>query len=236
MVSTKTEIEKAAIKGPIKDLMTRISNFFITFMQDKWSVMETSKVTLSPQEWALVQDPSVIFTKNLVIEKVYALMGQVAESYLQVTAGIAAAEKGDWLRWTPKIAKGERYLDLPWVMLDYPRYYAEDNTRAMRSFFSWGNGFSLHLILQGSSRDYWLENISRWKKDAKPGWMLDMSDNPWQHHYDMRRLVPVSAAREEDLKQQSFIKYSCWQPLTDWEKIPAIWTEIFSEWIKIPGI
>lgn len=30
MVSTKTEMEKAAMKGPIKDLMMRISSFFIT--------------------------------------------------------------------------------------------------------------------------------------------------------------------------------------------------------------
>jgi hypothetical protein len=30
MVSTKTEIEKAATNGPIKDLMMRISSFFIT--------------------------------------------------------------------------------------------------------------------------------------------------------------------------------------------------------------
>lgn len=198
--------------------------------------METSKVTLSPQEWALVQDPAVIFTKNLIIEKVYALMGQAAASYVQVTDLLPEEEKGEWLRWTPKISKGEKYLDLPWVMLDYPRYYAEQDTRAIRSFFSWGNGFSIHLILKGSSSDHWVKNFSYWKKNSRHGWMLDLSDDAWQHHYDARRCVPLSDLREEDVQNRSFIKYSCWQPLSDWERIPAIWTEIFSDWVRIPGI
>lgn len=198
--------------------------------------METSKVTLSPQEWALVQDPAIILTKNLVIEKVYSLFGQVALSYQKITADLPAAYLGDWLQWTPKISRGEKYRDLPWVMLDYPRQYSAEETIAIRSFFGWGSEFSIHLILQGESRDRWLTNARHWKETAHPEWMLDMSDDPWQHHRDQQRCVPLCKIDEQELKERPFIKYSCWQPLTVWESIPELWSAIFTEWVKIPGI
>lgn len=65
--------------------------------------MESSKVTLSPQEWALLQDPSFLLTKNLIIEKVYTLLGQVALSYQEITAALPEAYQADRFRLTPKI-------------------------------------------------------------------------------------------------------------------------------------
>ena len=41
--------------------------------------MTSSKVTLSPEEWALVSNPDIILTKNAVIDKVYHLLGMAAE-------------------------------------------------------------------------------------------------------------------------------------------------------------
>jgi hypothetical protein len=40
---------------------------------------------------------------------------------------------------------------------------------------------------------------------------------------------------EQELKSRPFIKYSCWQPLTEWNTLPEQWSAIFSEWVKIPG-
>lgn len=197
--------------------------------------METSKVTLSPQEWALVQDPAIILTKNLVIEKVYALLGQVALAYREITTELPAAYQGDWLQWTPKISRGEKYRELPWVMLDYPRQYSVQDTHAIRSFFGWGSEFSIHLILQGESRDRWFNNARHWIETAQPEWMIDMSDDPWQHHRDEQRCVPLYKLSEEEVMLRPFIKYSCWQPLTAWDTLPAQWTAIFKEWITIPG-
>lgn len=197
--------------------------------------MESSKVTLSPQEWALVLDPSFILTKNLVIEKVYTLLGQVALSYQQITAALPEAYQGDWLQWTPKISRGEKYRELPWVMLDYPRKYTPADTHAIRSFFGWGSEFSIHLILQGASRDRWLNNARHWIETAHSEWMIDMSDDPWQHHRDQQRCVPLCTTSLEELNRRPFIKYSCWLPLTKWDTLTEQWSSIFSEWVKIPG-
>lgn len=197
--------------------------------------METSKVMLSPQEWALVQDPAVILTKNSVIEKVYALFGQVAQSYHKIAAALPEVQQGDLLHKAPKISRGEKYNDLPWVVLDYPRQYGATDTRAIRSFFGWGSEFSIHLILQGKSRDQWLSKARYWIDTAHPDWMIDLSDDPWLHHPDQQRCVPLCKRNEEELKKRPFIKYSCWQPLTAWDSLPEQWSAIFSEWVKIPG-
>lgn len=197
--------------------------------------METSKVTLSAQEWALVEDPTIILTKNLVIEKVYALFAQAATSYQKILADLPEVQQGDWLHMAPKISKGEKYNDLPWVMLDYPRQFALNDTRAIRSFFGWGSKFSIHLILQGLSRDQWLSKARYWIDTAHPDWMIDLSDDPWQHHPDTQRCVPLYKMNEQELKLRPFIKYSCWQPLTAWNTLPEEWSAIFREWVRIPG-
>ena len=51
---------------------------------------------------------------------------------------------------TPKIAKGENYLQLPYVLLDYPRCFDKENIFAIRTMFWWGNFFSITLHLSGS--------------------------------------------------------------------------------------
>ena len=197
--------------------------------------MESSKVTLSPQEWALLQDPSFLLTKNLIIEKVYTLLGQVALSYQEITAALPEAYQADRFRLTPKISRGEKYRDLPWVMLDYPRKYTAADTQAIRSFFGWGSEFSIHLILQGESRERWLTNARQWIETADPEWMIDVSEDPWQHHRDGKRCIPLCTMNEQELKRRPFIKYSCWQPLTAWDTLPEQWSSIFIQWMKIPG-
>jgi hypothetical protein len=224
---------KGRDEGSDKGLDDENIKFFYHFVQNNRLVMENSKVTLSPQEWALVQDPEVILTKNSVIEKVYGLFGQVAESYVKITQELPGAQQGQWLQAAPKISRGEKYKELPWVMLDYPRYYTDDDTRAMRHFFGWGSGFGIHLILQGASRDRWCSRAEHWIQSARPGWMLDFSDDPWQHHPDTQRCRPLNSLQPHEVMQLPFIKYSCWQPLSDWNDLPGIWSEIFRVWISV---
>ncbi|HNH23308.1 MAG TPA: hypothetical protein PLY26_14225, partial [Ferruginibacter sp.] len=78
----------------------------------------TSKLTLSPEELELVSDSRWILTKQAIIGKVYGIFGGLAERYQAI--GAAHTLPADVLRMTPKIARGENYRQLPYVMLDYP--------------------------------------------------------------------------------------------------------------------
>ena len=69
---------------------------------------------------------------------------------------------------TPKISKGENYKDLPYVMLDYPRCFQKEKTIAIRTFFWWGNFFSINLQLSGEYKEQALPSLqSNFLRSAK---------------------------------------------------------------------
>jgi len=196
--------------------------------------MTNSKVTLSPEEWALVSNPDIILTKNAIIDKVYHLLGMVAEQYTHQTNLLPDKLTGDWLQVAPKISRGEQYLGLPWVMLDYPRHFAAGDTKAIRSFFWWGHGCSLHLILQGKYRDQWNKNADNWLRKGADNWFIDMATDPWQHHFREETCMPIQTVSTQAVTSHPFVKYSCWFPMQAWNEIPTLWENIFQQWIRIP--
>jgi hypothetical protein len=196
--------------------------------------MTNSKVTLSPEEWALVSNPDIILTKNAIIDKVYQLLGKVAEQYTHQTSALPAKLTGDWLQVAAKISRGEQYLGLPWVMLDYPRHFAAGDTKAIRSFFWWGHGFSIHLILQGKYREQWIKNADDWLQQGADNWYIDLATDPWQHHFRKETCIPIRKVSAQAVTSHPFIKYSCWFPMQAWNEIPALWENIFQQWIRIP--
>src|SRR5438309_4807722 len=102
--------------------------------------------SLTAYEMQLVTDAQILITKNTIIRKVYELFGKLSEEYREeVNCKIAGQNLI-----SPKISRGENYLGLPYVILDYPRQFAKDDVFAIRSFFWWGNFFSITLHLSGS--------------------------------------------------------------------------------------
>ena len=106
-----------------------------------------AKIQLSPAEMDLVCNADLLLTKNAIIDKVYLIFGDVAE---QVRSDLGPS---------PKISRGENYLGLPWVMLDYPRLFGKEDTLATRVFFWWGNFFSITLHLKGIYKEQCKQNI-----------------------------------------------------------------------------
>lgn len=109
-----------------------------------------TNVQLSAVELDLVNNREWILTKLRVIEKVYLLFGHLSEK-MQVQVAAASHLLPDEVAGrSPKIARGEQYLSLPYVVLDYPRIFTKDDVFAIRTFFWWGNYFSITLHLKGS--------------------------------------------------------------------------------------
>ncbi|UYQ93351.1 hypothetical protein MKQ68_25030 [Chitinophaga horti] len=107
---------------------------------------------LTPQERAIVTDASWIFHKLNITQKVYELFGRLHEVLAAhpLTARFPLPE--GCLSHGAKISKGERYRDLPYVILDYPRYFKGNNIFAIRTLFWWGRCFSLTLHLSGDEK------------------------------------------------------------------------------------
>ena len=198
-----------------------------------------AKITLSTQEQQLVNDTGWILTKRSIIDKVYLLLGNVSVR-MQDLAGAGK----DWLpaeliNTSPKIYKGENYRMLPYVLLDYPRYFNGPDSFAIRTLFWWGNFFSMTLHVRGRYKIMFEEqirkNLAVLKQD---NYFICVNEDEWEHHYADDNYVAAAEVGEEKMAQiigsSSFFKLSLQFSLLKWDEMPVLLENSFSS-IHDPG-
>jgi hypothetical protein len=93
---------------------------------------------------------------------------------------------------SPKIYKGENYRLLPYVMLDHPRIFRGKDAFSIRSFFWWGQHFSIHLVLGGKYKAAYENKVMNALRSAKlPGWNVAFTNDPWEHHFGRDNYSPA---------------------------------------------
>jgi hypothetical protein len=191
--------------------------------------MSPAKVTLSPKELELVNNSDWILTKNTVIGKVYTLFGQLSEVYqAELKKHPLLAAMGIDIT-SAKIAKGEQYEGLPWVMLDHPRHFTSIDTFAIRSFFWWGNYCSITLQLSGRFAEQYRENLSNYfQKNNAEGWYVCCGKDAWQHHFRGDNYQPVEKGALS-FETSAFIKLAKKIPLNDWNALTEFYEKSYSE-------
>lgn len=196
---------------------------------DNFTLMNIAKLRLSEEELRLVTDPGFILTKNAIIDKVYALFGLLAEDFkgkIDLPEEVAVV--------SPKIAKGENYLGLPYVMFDFPRFFSADDIMAVRCFFWWGNFFSITLHLKGRYREMASGAILRqYSFLSAQGYSLSISEDEWLHHFgkDNYREIKSMDANEFRLYMTGLphIKIARNFPLSSWEDMRHQFAKAYGE-------
>jgi hypothetical protein len=197
--------------------------------------MRNTNVELSKNELELVTSSEFILTKNRIIEKVYNLFGTLSEVYkdsLNVYTGLLPVEV---FAYSPKIYKGENYLSLPYVMMDYPRVFLKDDVFAIRSFFWWGNYFSITLHLSGRFLQTFKNNIElNLKKRNDEDHFVCINDKQWQHHFEETNYKPLREIESvEKILNRSFIKIAKKIPLTKWNKASEFYANTYTDLIRM---
>lgn len=197
--------------------------------------MDEAKIRLSPRERELLYNTEWILTKNSILEKVKQLLGSIQENYRARLANLPGLP--DVVRRSsPKISKGENYRGLPYLVLDYPRHFIRDEIFAVRTFFWWGNFFSITLQLSGMLK----KNAERKIIDAfsilsSQDYFICISDDPWQHHFEKENYVPVSGMGrlefEKRITQSSFLKLAARTELQYWDECEQIFSGYFDQLI-----
>ncbi len=189
------------------------------------------KLTLSDEELQLVSNAGWILTKHTITRKVYELFGHLAEQYKPVVAGgnlpLTVVQS------SPKISKGENYLLLPYVMLDYPRCFGGENIFAVRTMFWWGNFFSLTLQLSGEYKNVFEKNlIAGYDQLKQQEFYVCINEDAWQHHFEKENYSFIGQLTKEEFQQvileKEFVKLAVKFPLNYWSKIPEIFPGKFS--------
>ena len=186
----------------------------------------TTKIVLSDKELSIVKDPGYILTKHAITEKVCNFFAGLAP-----VISTAINEKGIVLPETvaashPKIFKGENYRQLPYIMLDYPRYFSGEDIFAIRTMFWWGNFFSITLHIAGKYKTA-LEEILRENLLQQPdGYFVCINTDQWQHHFEENNYLPAVRFTDNQLsalwKDTSFIKLALTYSLEEWNNSPML--------------
>ena len=194
-----------------------------------------TNVELSKNELELVISSEIILTKNRIIEKVYAMFGSLSEEYRKMLAVYANRLPSEIFEKSPKIYRGEQYLGLPYVMMDYPRIFAKENVLAVRSFFWWGHYFSLTLQISGRYlHTFSGKIIAELNNRKKEDWFVGVNDSAWEHHFEEDNYQPIQNFLPlSDLGNAPFIKIAKKIPLADWKNATAFFLEGYTELLKI---
>jgi hypothetical protein len=197
---------------------------------------QQSKLNLSDEELQLANNTGWILTKHDIVRKVYELFGELAQQYKATLdeefmfAGLVAQD--------PKISKGENYLQLPYVMLDYPREFNHQDVFAVRTMFWWGNFFSITVHLSGSYKKEFEEKLLQgFTLLQQQGFYACVNEDPWQHHFEETNYYPVNRLTETEFEklvtQKNFLKLAAKIPVTVGDEVPVMLATNFKLLMKL---
>ena len=146
--------------------------------------MKETKVQFSDAEMDLMCNREVILTKNMVVQKVKILLEELQNEMTERNKNNAEIFSNDVFSISPKISKGENYLGLPYLILDYPRIFKQQDIFAIRTMFWWGHFFSTTLHLSGIFKnEYGPKIVAAFNLLAKEKYSIGVNTDPWLHHF-----------------------------------------------------
>ena len=192
--------------------------------------MEEAKISLSSSEFELVTNAEIILTKNRVLQKVQEGLGHLGnhEQHFIETNHFSQLQE---FKIAPKISKGENYLGLPYVILDYPRHSTGEDFFFIRQMFWWGNFFSCTLQVKGKYKKPLLAMLTNKSNEITNNYFLGIHNDPWQHHFEPTNYKRISIVNDIELQQlfesQEYIKIATKWPLGDYNNIND---KLFESW------
>lgn len=173
-----------------------------------------------------MNDASLILTKNAIIQKTKLLL-EMLQYKMQDHLKTKLLWPTEVVTTLPKISRGENYRGLPYLMLDYPRYFNKENIFALRTMFWWANFFSSTLHLSGKYKKLYLQRIiSAYEFLKTKGYFICVNENEWEHHFERNNFIQIKKFSKLSFKKQvtgsPFIKLAKNISLQQWEIAPEI--------------
>jgi hypothetical protein len=196
---------------------------------------QEAKIQLSEREMELVNNTEWIFTKQIIIEKVYLLFGQLHEDFKSIIDKEKKFLSPELQKPGGKISKGENYKGLPYVILDYPASFSKEKILAVRTLFWWGNFFSIALHVSG---DYFRESILSDKAMQflkEKNFSVCINENEWHHHFHPTNFIAANEMNDTELKklsEKNFLKIAKKTELVEWNSATKFLEDTFKEIVE----
>ena len=166
-----------------------------------------------------MKDAELILTKNRIICKLQQVFGGVATGLQQKIQLRQPPLSEEVTRISPKISKGEQYKELPYVMLDYPRFFSREDVLAIRTFFWWGHYCSVTLHLKGRYLKQYLPAVQK-NCSGLDGFKICTSGDEWNHDLQSNAYLPATETAYL-IGEMEFLKIGKLLPLENWPEMEA---------------
>lgn len=184
--------------------------------------MNAAKIQLSKEEIQLLQNADWLLTKNAIIEKLVGAMALLANEWQHQVPEQLRGMPGMAGMLPPKISRGEKYQGLPYVVLDYPRNYGQEQVFALRVLCWWGQFYSITLHTKGRYQHDWAPRISRnLGVLQQEGFKICLDTDEWEQDWRKPAFRSLDCLDSEILYQASFLKLSAIVEINQWEKMPG---------------
>jgi hypothetical protein len=194
-------------------------------------MQDSANVSLSSFEKELVTNAEWILTKNGIIQKVNILFQKLAADYCN--SSFIQQLPAEVKNILPKISKGENYEGLPYLVLDYPRHFGKENVFAVRTFFWWGNFFSITLHLKGIYKTEFekkiAENVKQFSSDDL--WM-NVNNEEWIYHFDPTNMQPV-AQQKISTENNNVLRLAYKLDLNNWDNAEEFLSKKFNQLLQL---
>lgn len=192
---------------------------------------------LSEAEHRLVHDPSIFYLKASITQKIIQQLNKT-KAAIQTTAlhqNFPYPIEMDIQ--LGKIAKGENYEGLPYLMLDFPRLFKPSTVFAFRTFFWWGKYCLCILHLSGDTLAQFKSKLRKsYVHFSNQNTYISCGKNEWHHALDKEHYQSIDelseAAYQTLIDNQSFIKLVQQLPLNQLEQLPNFGKNAFELFVK----
>ncbi len=188
--------------------------------------MKYTKIAISEEELAILNNAEFFKAKRKITDQISTLFAELRDALTEEAAKHASNIPATTDKTMGKLSKGENYLDLPYLILDFPKLFNKETVFAFRSMCWWGNFFSFQFHLSGTAWEDRKANII--KNIAKlegQGFYICIHASPWHFHFDADNYSTIEdyllKHSTTELEHASFFKIGRKYPLSEWPAVIA---------------
>lgn len=199
---------------------------------------DEAKIHLSKYEREVVTNADLFLTKQVIIGKIYSFFGTMHEIYKSICITGNTLPKKYQIK-NGKISKGENYLGLPYVILDYPATFERDNIFAIRTMFWWANFFSVTLHISGKEMMSKVNIPDFLSLIKEKDFLVCINEDEWQHNFERSNYISTNEMDEiqwDKVCKKSFIKISKKIDLIKWNEAPGFLEKSYRELIELVNV
>jgi hypothetical protein len=200
--------------------------------------MQDTKVRFSEKELNVISDPDIFYVKHRITEKIFDLFETLRSDYRSLPEHDSFSFPKGVDTTSGKVSQGENYRQLPYIIMDFPKYFSRDSIFVFRTMFWWGHFFSFTLQIHGEALINHRPVIANnYKKLLGAGFYICINDTPWNHTFEKNNYRLIDDISEEKFQQvvreKKFIKIARYLPLQQWSNIGTFASKSYKQCLNL---